>query len=159
MRARPEVILECALKYARRGPGDLPPAEGEAEARLSEATLALLPRLGEPLHFTLREITRVTAKDYRLHLLLASGEELTLFHLGYRYDDFRRVLSRLRNELMIKDLLMHEKLLQAGLKARYVRITGAGIEERGNCELRLYETGLVIISPSRRTRSAYPTAT
>jgi len=145
MSAQPEVVLECSLKYCLRERDHRPLAEGEAEARLSGTTLALLPKFGDALLFTLREIARVTAADYRLDLHLSSGQVLTLFHFGYRYDDFHRVLCRLRNELTLKDLLMQESLLRTGLKARYMRTSGAGGEGRGDCEIRLYETALVII--------------
>lgn len=137
--------MECSLKYSLREQDGRPLVEGEAEARLSETTLAILPRFGEVLLFSLREVARVTAADYRLHLHLSSGKVLTLFHLGHRYDDFHRVLRRLCNELTLRDLLMHESLRGTGLKARYVRTPGCGSEERGDCEVRLYETALVVI--------------
>ena len=140
-----DVVMECSLKYSLYGADGSPDAEGEAVAHLSEETLDLLPSFGEALLFTFREITDLDASDYRLNLLLSSGERLTLFHLGHRYEDFCRVLSRLRNEVMIRDLLMKENLVASGMKARYVHVDDVGREVRGESELRLYETALVVI--------------
>ncbi len=140
-----DVVMECPLKYSLYGVDGSLAAEGEAVAHLSEETLDLLPSFGEALLFTFREIIDLDASDYRLNLVLSSGERLTLFHLGHRYDDFCRELSRLRNEMMIRDLLMKENLVESGFKARYVHLDDAGREVRADGEIRLYETALVVV--------------
>ncbi|MFO8059083.1 MAG: hypothetical protein R6U70_00280 [Bacillota bacterium] len=140
-----DAVIECSLKYSLCGVDGGGAEEGEATARVTEETLDLLPSSGEALLFTLREITDITASDYRLALDLSSGERLILYHLGYQYEDFCRVLSRMRNEMIIGDLLMKESLLTPGMKARYVHEDDEGGQEAGDCEVRLYETALVVI--------------
>jgi len=121
-------------------------AGGEARVRLDEESLSILPKFGEALLFPLRDILEISKKDYRIYFDLASKEKLTLFSLGYRYEDFLRVLSRLRNEILLKDMLMHETLRKTGAEAEFVYFDDGGSEkQRGKCELRLYETALVIM--------------
>lgn len=138
--------MECSASYALQGEAGNEIAGGEATARLDEEQLYLLPKFGEPLLIPLRDILDITAEDYRLCLALTSKETLMLFHLGYRYEDFARVLFRLRNELIMKDMLMHESLRKSGVEADFVLSDEAGAEkQKGKCEPRLYETGIVIL--------------
>lgn len=145
----PEVVLDCALKYALHSPDGQTTAQGDARARLTAQELAILPSLGQALLFNLREIISVAAAAHRVHLHLSSGETLELLQLGQRYDDLCRELTRLRHELTIRDLLMQERALAAGLKARYTRTYGDRATNRaatqGACEVRLYETALLVL--------------
>jgi hypothetical protein len=142
---KPDTILDCSLKYTLHDADGQLTAQGEAKARLNAQDLALLPSLGHALVIGLREITSLTAAGYRLALKLSSGETVEVFHLGQRYDDFCRELTRLRHELTIKDLLMQERLITAGLKARYTRTSGGGEATQGACEIRLYETAVLLL--------------
>lgn len=72
---------------------------GDAQARLDEDNISILPKFGEALFFSLRDILEIFEDDYKIHLTLTSKEKLTIFNLGYKYEDFLRVLSRLRNEI------------------------------------------------------------
>jgi hypothetical protein len=81
---------------------------------------------------------------------LTSKEELTLFDLGYHYEDFLRNLSKFRNELIIHDMLMEEMVRKSGVEAEFVYLNGDGKElDKGRCEPRLYETAMVIIPEKR----------
>jgi len=121
-------------------------AKGDAQVKLEEENISLLPKFGEPLFLSLRDILEIFEGDYKIHLTLTSKEKLTIFNLGYKYEDFLRVLSRLRNEILLKDMLMHETLRKSGVEAEFVYSDEGGNEkQRGKCEPRLYETALVVI--------------
>lgn len=141
-----KIVMECPLKYILQDADRSGQAEGEATARLTEDALEIKPKLGESLLISLRDIHSLAGADYKLNLLLSSGETLLLYHLGYRFEDFVRSLSGLRNEQMLKDLLMEESVRRAGLNGMcsYSDSSGQRIFE-GKCEVRLYETALVIL--------------
>ncbi|MDI6848588.1 MAG: hypothetical protein QME69_02210 [Candidatus Saccharicenans sp.] len=140
------IIMECPASYFLNDEAGQIIVSGDAKARLREENVSILPKFGEPLFFSLRDILEISEEDYKIHLSLTSKEKLTIYNLGYRYEDFLRVLSRLRNELLLKDMLMHETLRKTGVKAQFVYFDETGEEkQRGKCEPRLYETALVII--------------
>ena len=142
----PPKAIACSFKYILRESGGVDAeSQGEAEAVLTEEDISLAPRHGEALLISLRDIEKISPGDYRLELLLSSGEALILYHLGYLFDDFRRELTRLRHEMLSKDLLMQECLRKAGQEAECALSTESGaIVFEGKAEPRLYETGLVI---------------
>lgn len=140
--------MELPLGYSLSG---LQPVEAEdggaGRCRLEAEDLSIMTGSGEALYFSLRDITAISAADYRIHIDLTSNETLTLFDLGYKYEDFLRVLSRFRNELVIKDMLMEETLKKSGVEAEFTHgVPGEeGQENAGECEVRLYETAFVLI--------------
>jgi hypothetical protein len=137
-------VFECTLKYVlQEGTDEL---AGDAEAILFEESLTVMPKFGEALFFSLRDIESIAEGDHRLVLVFTSGEKLTLYHLGFKYGDFARILSQLRNEMTIKDLLMNESVRKSGLEAvcDYFSQSGANVFA-GKCEPRLYETALVVL--------------
>lgn len=140
------IIMECSLGYSLSDERGQKTASGDAQAQLDEENLSILPKFGEALFLSLRDILEISEGDYKIHLTLTSKEKLTLFNLGYRYEDFLRVLSKLRNEILLKDMLMHETLRKSGVEAELVYFDEIGNEkQRGKCEPRLYETALVVI--------------
>lgn len=121
-------------------------ASGQARARVDEESLAILPEAGETLFFSLRDILDISEGDYKIRLPLSSKEELTLFNVGYQYQDLLRNISQLRNEMLLRDMLMNEKLRKSGVQAEFVYFDETGKEkQRGKCEPRLYETGIVLM--------------
>jgi len=141
-----KIIMECTLSYSLSEESGQEIAGGEAQVRLEEENLAILPKFGEALYISLQDILEISEGDYKIHLALTSKEELTLFNLGYRYEDFLRVLSKLRNETFLKGMLMHETLKRSGGEAEFIYLDEDGKEkQRGKCEPRLYETAIVII--------------
>lgn len=139
-------IMECPLSYCLSDENNQEIARGEADARLDEEMLSILPKFGEVLFVSYRDILEVSEKDYRIRLMLSSGEILTLSNLGYKYEDFLRVLSKLRNEMLLKDMLMHETLRKSGTEAEFALYDEKGVGcQKGKCELRLYETGMIIL--------------
>jgi len=139
-------IMECPASYSLSDETGQITAKGDVRVKLEEENISLLPKFGEPLFFSLRDILEIFEGDYKIHLALTSKEKLTIFNLGYKYEDFLRVLSRLRNEILLKDMLMHETLRKSGVEAEFVYFDDGGNEkQRGKCEPRLYETALVVI--------------
>ena len=76
---------------------------------------------GEPMLFAYTDIVGISDYDYKVDLFLTSKEKLNLWGLGYQYEDFLFQLFKLRNELMLKYLLMEESLLQGGFEAQYTQ--------------------------------------
>jgi hypothetical protein len=94
----------------------------------------------------LRDILEITEDDYKVGLMLISGETVLLKYLGREYTEFVRLLWRLRSEVIIKDLLMHEPLQMADVTADYSISDLNGLKgSTGSCSLRLYETAIVVI--------------
>lgn len=140
------IITECSGSYALVNEVGQEAARGEAKIRVVEQNILILPKFADPLFFSLRDILKISEGDYKICLTLTSKEKLTIFNLGYKYEDFLRVLSRLRNEIILKDMLMHETLKKSGTEAEFVYFDEGGKEkQKGKCEPRLYETGIVLM--------------
>lgn len=139
-------VMECSLEYLLTDIAGQETSSGEALARLEEENLAILPRFGEALFLSYRDILDISESDYKIRLALSSKEDLLLSNLGYRYEDFLRVLSKLRNQVLLEDMLMQENLRRSGVEAEFVYWDESGEERgRGKCEPRLYETAIVVI--------------
>ncbi len=146
--------MECSLKFIFWDENGEELARGEAQARLTEDSLVVMPKFGEALFFGLRDIDSIAKVEHSLELFFVSREKMELYHLGYRFADFLRVLYRLRSEMMLKDLLMQEPLRKSGLEARCIVFDENGFKAyEGKGEPRLYETALVLLiedgEPSR----------
>jgi hypothetical protein len=146
---KPMVIMQYASEYSLSGQDDKETARGEAQAQLDEENLSILPKFGEALHIPLRDISLITQANYTIELVLTSKEKLTLSKLGRGLEDLFRGTSQLRNEVMLKDLLMTETVVKAGAQADFVYLDETGKEkQKGTCEPRLYETAMVVITDS-----------
>ena len=139
-------IMECLAGYFLSDEAGQITAKGNALVKLAKENISLLPKFGEPLFISFRDILEITEGDYKIYLTLTSREKLTIFDLGYKYEDFLRVLSRLRNEIILKDMLMQETLKKSSVEAEFVYLDESGNEkQKGKCEPRLYETAIVVI--------------
>ncbi len=141
-----KIALECGLRFVLKDPRGAPLRSGEAKARLGEDGLSILPADGEALFVSYRDILSASGADFAVRLSLAPNETMELDGLGYRFEDFLRILHRLRNEALILDLLMQEPLLKPDVPARFRRCDAAGTETgQGSCRVRIYRTSLVLI--------------
>ena len=143
-------LIECRMRYSLNDEKGEEIASGEVRVQLGEENISIHPKSGKALSFSYRDIVDLPASDYKIHLTLTSKEKITLSNLGYHYEDFLRELSKQRNEMLLKDLLMHESLKKslekAKVEADFVYFDENGKEmEKGRCQPRLYETALVII--------------
>jgi hypothetical protein len=107
--------------------------------------LTLSPESGEELIVTYRNILDLLGGDYRISLTLTGKSKVILSELGYQYEAFLRILSQLRNEMLLKDMLMEESLKSSWKDAGFSFRDSAGAELKDSCELRLYDTGLVVM--------------
>ncbi len=139
-------VMECSATYQLSDGDGGEAAAGKGIVRLDEESISILPAFGEVIFIQFRDILGLSGEDYKVHLDLSSKERLVISGLGYKYEDFLRVLSKLRNEIILKDLLMHESLKKSGVECDFVSLDESGAErQRGRCLPRLYDTALVII--------------
>lgn len=140
-----ETIIECPLNYTMSDEKGEPLAGGEALAKVDAEALSVKPKTGESQLISLREIIGLNAADYRVNISLSSGEHISFFNLGYRYEDFVHELIRARNEVLLTDMLMYETVLKKGVKATYTYSEGERSQGPGACEVRVLETGLLVL--------------
>lgn len=141
-----ESILECPVEFWLQDLAEASLIKGDGVIKLAQETFMIQGRLNQTISFTYREVVKVKATNYQIRMELSSAETLTVFNLGYRYEDFLHDFHHLRNEIRLKDLLTKEKLQYPGVKAEFSYLDGLGREtDKGGCELRLYETALMVI--------------
>jgi hypothetical protein len=143
----PAVVMTCSADYLLSGEDGQETARGQAQAQLDEENLSILPQFGEALRIPLRHISLITQPGYTIELALTSKEKLTLSKLGRGLEDLFRGTSKLRNEMLLADMLMNETVVKSAVQADFIHRDSAGREkEKGTCEPRLYETALVVIT-------------
>ena len=139
-----EITAPCS--YSRQDKAGQELVNGDAQANLNSEHLSILPKSGEPLYLSLVDIIEILPRDYRIEMTLSSNEKIALFNLGYKFDDLVSNLYQYRNEIILKYLLMNESIKRSKvfgeLAAR--NASGAG-EQFEKCELRLYETSIVLL--------------
>lgn len=141
-------LIEISLNYHRDDLNNNLSQTGEADAALDEKGLFLTPQFGDSLFYSYREIQSISALDYRIALMLDSGETLVLTQLGFHYEDFRRILIKMRNETLLFDLLMNEPLCFTCPEAEFHYLNESGVVREGHCEVRIYQTGIVVMPES-----------
>jgi len=135
----------CKLRAAITEPGDPRAAEAAIEAE----TLRLTFAAAVPVIVPLREIEKIELHDYTLRLALEDGDTIVLRDLGYRFEDFLRVLHHHRNELILTDMLAAEAIRTPDLEAEFIYTAGPDDPpQSGKCRVRLYETALAILPES-----------
>ena len=140
------IVFECSASFSLNyGTGSVS-SSGEAKIQLDKESISVLPKFGESIYLTFRDIIEVSSKDYKIYLNLTSNEVLILSDFGYQYEDFLRILSKLCNQVILKDLLMNESIRKSGVDAEFVHFDENNIEKtKGKCTVSLYETAVVII--------------
>ena len=140
-------IMECTASYLFSGDDDRQISQGDSDLLLDAEKLTVLPTSGDPLLIPYRDIIQLSRAGYKINANLVSKEKLTIFNLGFKYEDFFRNFSNLNNEVILKDLLMNETIHKSGVVADLGYIDADKSEKAlGQCELRIYETGAVIIN-------------
>jgi hypothetical protein len=121
-------------------------SEGEAKVILDDRFVTLAVEFGEPMLISYTDIVGISEQEYIIKLILTSRETLELSRLGYQYEDFLSELFRLRNEILLKYMLMEESLIKSGFKVQFTWFDSKEqINQSGNCECRFYETALLIL--------------
>lgn len=138
------LIDQCGYSFKDRASSDT--VSGETAIKLEEQTLSFAPKSGEAIYLSLIDIINVVSADYRVSLDLSSGEKLSIFDLGYKFEDFVRTLFSQRNEMVLKHLLMNEAVKKVGVQAEVAYVNALGEQKHfEHCEPRLYETSLILI--------------
>lgn len=121
-------------------------ATGDCKGTVTKEYLTVYPGFGSILPFHLRDINLIETEEYRIMLHMHSKETVVLFNLGYCFEDFQRILTDLRNEVIIKDLLMNETVRKPDVNMEFAYVDEKGNEkQKGPGKIRLYETGMVFI--------------
>src|SRR5690554_1775973 len=140
-------MLAVDLDYSLEDPMGV--SQGRGRCEIFKEYVQIIPEFNQPILFSYRDILKVDHGDYRILLKLYSKQEILLTKLGYQYDPCIKSILENRNEMMIKDMLAHERLHRKGVRAEYkMSQSGEGMEEQGTCELRFYETALILLTNS-----------
>lgn len=140
-------LIEISLRFFKDEINSDKIKINSAKAVLNKEGLCLTPEFGGQLFYSYREIQSISAVDYRINLKL-DGETIILAELGYHYEDFRRVLIRMRNETLLSNLLMNETLCFTCPEAEYNYLNETGVVHEGHGEARIYQTGIVVMPES-----------
>lgn len=82
--------------------------------------MSVIPASSSPFLIPYREILNVIAEDYKVNFKLLSDVHIVFSKLGFKYEGFLSNLSRLRNEILLKDMLMSEILTKPETSAEFL---------------------------------------
>lgn len=139
------VVMSCLLRVGLIQPNQPDATVAEAKAEIENEMLNVAPKLKPVMRIPFRDILEMKKTDHRLFLSLSNGETLVLSHMGYRYDDFTKRLKQLWNDVVLKDMLMHETMIRSGVSADCQQRDTHGLSKTLRCEPRLYRSALVMI--------------
>lgn len=139
-------VLELTANIVLKNERGIQISETPAKIVLDKENFSIFPENGGTYLFSYREIIDLVPEDYRLKLSLGQGKELQVSQLGYQYEDFVKIFIKLRNEVLLKDLLFQETLKKSGFEADFVYSDKSGVEkQKGKAEFKFYQTSLVIL--------------
>lgn len=116
-----------------------------AKVKLEKEKFSITPDSHQSFVIPYREILNMFAEDFKVFLTLTSHEKLVFSNLGFKFEDFLRTINDLKNEILLKDMLMSESLKKPETISDFVYSDEKGETKKGKAKLRLYETGLVIL--------------
>ena len=138
------IACPCSFLLANETGEEL--AGGEAEIKLDNENLMILPKFGEAMHISLMDIIEILPAEYRVNMIRSSREKLGVFDLGYKFEDFVSNLFQARNEMILRYLLMNESIKKSGVWGDLTLVDASGAEIRfEKCEVRIYETSIALI--------------
>ncbi len=138
--------MEYTLQYLLTDSSGREIESGQAKAVIDDDQVSIKPRAGQAISISFRDIDAITPGDYLLELSIRPDTKLALSKLGSNFDPFYRNLVANRNQTILRDLLMYETLRKGDFKAKVEFSSNDGLNlEQTPCELRLYETALVIL--------------
>ncbi|MFP4200984.1 MAG: hypothetical protein ACLFS8_06200 [Clostridia bacterium] len=136
-------VFEYRASYRLLGDGAEIAAVADAPVRLLGEYVELGGEFGRTHVISYRNVADISSREYRIELDLVTGEQLTLYHLGRHFEGFLRDLNRLRNDLLVRDHLAYEGVIEEGVEADY-QLDEFHRETRGRGEVRLYRSSLVL---------------
>jgi len=138
--------MEYTLNYLLSDCKDTEIESGQARAVIDEEQISIMPRRGQAISVSFRDIDAIASGNYAIELNLHPNDKLILSKLGSQFDTFYRNMVTKRNETILRDLLMYETLRKGDFKAQVKYSGNDGVNfDQAKCELRLYETALVIL--------------
>lgn len=139
-------VLELTARIILKSQGVVQVSETSAKIILQKESFSIFPENWGTYLFSYREIIDIIPEDYKLRFSLNKGQELEISQLGYQYEDFTRIFIKLRNAMILKDLLFQETLKKSGLEADFLYLDESGLEkQKGKAEFEFYQTSLVIL--------------
>lgn len=139
-------VLELTVNIVLKNERGIQISETPAKIVLDKDNFSIFPENGGTHLFSYREIIDLIPEDYRLKLSFGEGKELQISKLGYQYEDFVKIFIKLRNGILLKDLLFQETLKKSGFEADFVYLDKSGAEkQKGKAEFKFYQTALVIL--------------
>jgi len=137
--------MDLSASYSLLDPAGAKAESSKASVRFNDTALSISPVSGSPLLFFLRDIASIESKDYQVQLSLRTGEGIVLGELGYKFEDFIRLLTQALNEVTLKDLLVSEHAQNISPDAEFSFSGEKGGSSAGKCRLRLYDTSLAML--------------
>ena len=139
-------VLELTANIILKSQGVVQISDTPAKIVLDEGSFSIFPENWGTYLFAYREVIDVIPEDYKLKLSLDKEKELEISQLGYQYEDFTKIFIKLRNEMILKDLLFQETLKKSGLEADFLYSDESGLEkQKGKGEFKFYQTALVVL--------------
>jgi len=159
-----EILFKYSLSFSKSSvPFGQDEAEKAKEAEKFEGSAQLYKEylvISAPgftalkLHY--RDIDNAVGRQYKLYIDVVGGLYFKLYEIGYEYENFLKNFFYLRNEIIIKDLLMKEKILRPYVEGEFEEKDPDGKSSaKGECLIRIYETAVVVVPKVSRV-SRYP---
>lgn len=142
------------LQYCLKNPEGAVSSQGEAKCEITKDSFSVLPKFGEPLYFSLRDIINASQENYKINLSLTSKETLILSDLGYQFEDFLHLLLKERNVMVLEDELIKEKPRKSFSHIEYVYSTEK-TEHKSEGELKIFSDKLVLIAKDHELIKIY----
>lgn len=136
--------LEANISLECNGINQIP--NTKSKVVLNQDNISIFPQGWGTYIFSFREIVSIQAQDYILKLFLNKGNILTISQLGYQYEDFVRMITKLRNGVVLKDMLFQEVLKKSGFEADFSFFNKDNkVLQNGKAEFVFYQTSLVVM--------------
>jgi len=139
----PSVILEVKGDFVLIDEAGKEIESGQAKFVLDEEKLSIFSESGKATSLPLRDVSDFFVEDYKIHLLLPNGGKVIIAQLGYQYEDFVRILTNLRHEIIQKELLLKEGIRKSGFEGEY-DYQSEGKRHHGKTKVEICDTGLIL---------------
>lgn len=149
------ISAKAFYQYCSSAPDKI--SEGNASIVINSEEIIISQQFKDPYVIKLVDIIEINAADYKVRMPLSPAGSLLVGELGYEYDNFIRLLTDARNEILAKYLLMEEKIIRKDIKSEFSYLApGSSPAEKGNCNITIYETGISILPENGKVlRIAY----
>jgi hypothetical protein len=88
------IIFEAKMSFTLSDEEGTELDKGQGNLQLTEDAVFIIPKFGETLLISYRDIFKIWQNDYRVYIQFKTKEILTIYDLGYKYEDFLRILFK-----------------------------------------------------------------